>query len=492
MPCHRGPDAKREGPVRGFAGRPILLRSVLDAVHGVKRGSMAERILIVDDDAALRESLEMILASEGYQVTTAANGQAALERVDEVPIDVVLCDVRMPGLDGFELLPQIARKLPGVPIVMMSAYGTADLAIEAMKLGAYDYVAKPFQPSEVLLTLRKARERERLRRANQQLKREVTRAVGDRPIVAASTVMIELLELVERTAAFKTTALLTGESGTGKEVLARAIHAQSPRRNEPFVAINCGAIPEHLLESELFGHSKGAFTGANRARRGLFPEADGGTLFLDEIAELPLAMQVKLLRVLQEEEVLPVGESKPVAIDVRVIAATSRDLEAGMADGWFREDLYYRLNVMRLPIPPLRDRKEDIPLLCDHFLAHFRESLGRPVRSIADEALERLVNYRWPGNVRELQNVIERSVILADGERLGLAQLPSNIIEADSVVAQGDPKSFGMRRARRRFEIDLIRRALRETDGNRTHAAKLLEISHRALLYKIKGYELRD
>lgn len=478
--------------MRGFAGRPILLRSVLDAVHRVKRGSMAERILIVDDDAALRESLEMILASEGYQVTTAANGQAALERVDEVPIDVVLCDVRMPGLDGFELLPQIARKLPGVPIVMMSAYGTADLAIEAMKLGAYDYVAKPFQPSEVLLTLRKARERERLRRANQQLKREVTRAVGDRPIVAASTVMIELLELVERTAAFKTTALLTGESGTGKEVLARAIHAQSPRRNEPFVAINCGAIPEHLLESELFGHSKGAFTGAIRARRGLFPEADGGTLFLDEIAELPLAMQVKLLRVLQEEEVLPVGESKPVAIDVRVIAATSRDLEAGMADGWFREDLYYRLNVMRLPIPPLRDRKEDIPLLCDHFLAHFRESLGRPVRSIADEALERLVNYRWPGNVRELQNVIERSVILADGERLGLAQLPSNIIEADSVVAQGDPKSFGMRRARRRFEIDLIRRALRETDGNRTHAAKLLEISHRALLYKIKGYELRD
>jgi two-component system response regulator AtoC len=375
---------------------------------------------------------------------------------------------------------------------MMSAYGTADLAIEAMKLGAYDYVAKPFQPSEVLLTLRKARERERLRRANKQLKREVTRAVGDRPIVAASTVMIELLELVERTAAFKTTALLTGESGTGKEVLARAIHAQSPRRNEPFVAINCGAIPEHLLESELFGHSKGAFTGANRARRGLFPEADGGTLFLDEIAELPLAMQVKLLRVLQEEEVLPVGESKPVAIDVRVIAATSRDLEAGMADGSFREDLYYRLNVMRLPIPPLRDRKEDIPLLCDHFLAHFRESLGRPVRSIADEALERLINYRWPGNVRELQNVIERSVILADGERLGLAQLPSNIIEADSGVAPGDPKSFGMRRARRRFEIDLIRRALRETDGNRTHAAKLLEISHRALLYKIKGYGLRD
>ncbi len=453
---------------------------------------MAERVLIVDDDDALRESLELILASEGYRVSTADCGQAALERVDEVPIDVVLCDVRMPGLDGFELLPQIARKLPGAPIVMMSAYGTADLAIEAMKLGAYDYVAKPFQPSEILLTLRKAQERERLRRANQQLKREVTRALGERAIVAASAPMIELLELVERTAAFKTTALLTGESGTGKEVLARAIHGQSPRRNEPFVAINCGAIPEHLLESELFGHARGAFTGANRARRGLIPEADRGTLFLDEIAELPLALQVKLLRVLQEEEVQPVGESKPISIDVRIIAATSCDLENAVAEGQFREDLYYRLNVMHLSIPPLRDRKEDIPLLCDHFLAHFRESLGKPVHGIADAALERLIHYGWPGNVRELQNVIERSVILANDEKLGLADLPDSILEADTLCSGGDPKSFSMRPARRRFEIDLIRRALNETDGNRTHAAKLLEISHRALLYKIKEYGIRD
>jgi two-component system response regulator AtoC len=453
---------------------------------------MPERILIVDDDDALRESLEMILASEGYLVATAENGDAALARVDELPIDVVLCDVRMPGLDGFELLPQISRKLPGVPIVMMSAYGTADLAIEAMKLGAYDYVAKPFQPSEVLLTLRKARERERLRRDNKQLRRDVTRAVGNRPIIAASSVMIELLEMVERTAAFKTTALLIGESGTGKEVLARAIHGQSPRRNEPFIAVNCGAIPEHLLESELFGHAKGAFTGANRARRGLFSEADGGTFFLDEVAELPVSLQVKLLRVLQEEEVRPVGDNKAVAVDVRVIAASSRDLEAAIKEGSFREDLYYRLNVMQLAIPALRDRSEDISLLCDHYLAHYRESLGKPVRSIADDALERLINYAWPGNVRELQNVIERAVILADGDRINLAQLPTNIVEADSTGNQADSKSFGMRRARRRFEIDLIRRALRETDGNRTHAAKLLEISHRALLYKLKDYGIRD
>jgi len=453
---------------------------------------MAERILIVDNDDAQRESLEMLLASEGYQIATAETGKAALERFDEVPIDVVLCDVCMPGLDGFDLLPQIARKLPGTPIVMMSASESDDLAIEAMKLGAYDYIAKPFQPSEVLLTLRKAHERERLRRANQRLKREVTRAVGERPIVAASSSMIELLELVERTAAFKTSTLLIGESGTGKEVLARAIHAQSPRRIEPFIAVNCGAISEHLIESELFGHAKAALPEANRAQRGLFVEADGGTLFLEEITELPQAVQVKLLRVLQEEEVRPMGESKPVAIDVRVIAATSRDLEAAVAEGSFREDLYYRLNVMQLAIPPLRERKEDIPLLCDHFLAHFRDSLGKPVRSIADDALERLTNYPWPGNVRELQNVIERSVILADGARLGIAHLPINIVEADSQVTHGNSRCFGMKRARRRFEIDLIRRALRETNGNRTHAAKLMEISHRALLYKIKEYGLRD
>jgi len=428
---------------------------------------MAERILIVDNDDAQRESLEMLLASEGYQIATAETGKAALERFDEVPIDVVLCDVCMPGLDGFDLLPQIARKLPGTAIVMMSASETDDLATEAMKLGAYDYIAKPFQPSEVLLTLRKAHERERLRRANQRLKREVTRAVGERPIVAASSSMIELLELVERTAAFKTSTLLTGESGTGKEVLARAIHAQSPRRIEPFIAVNCGAISEHLIESELFGHAKAALPEANRAQRGLFVEADGGTLFLEEITELPQAVQVKLLRVLQEEEVRPMGESKPVAIDVRV-------------------------NVMQLAIPPLRERKEDIPLLCDHFLAHFRDSLGKPVRSIADDALERLTNYPWPGNVRELQNVIERSVILADGARLGIAHLPINIVEADSQVTHGNSRCFGMKRARRRFEIDLIRRALRETNGNRTHAAKLMEISHRALLYKIKEYGLRD
>jgi two-component system response regulator AtoC len=377
-------------------------------------------------------------------------------------------------------------------VILMSAYGTEDLAIEAIGRGAYDYLAKPFQPSEVLLTLRKARERERLRRANQLLQREIDRAVGNRPIVAASQPMIDVLELIERAAEFKTTVLLTGESGTGKEVLARAIHAQSGRRDDAFVAVNCGAIPENLLESELFGHAKGAFTGASRARRGLFLEADTGTLFLDEIGELPPSLQVKLLRALQEEEVLPVGESKPRRIDVRVLAATARDLEADVATGRFREDLFYRLNVVRVEVPPLRERSQDIPLLVDHFLARFREALGRPVRSIDDDALEKLVAYAWPGNVRELENVIERAVILAEGERITARELPANVVDARDGCAPPGPGDLSLKRGRRAVEADLIRRALSATDGNRTKAARLLEISHRALLYKLKDYGIRD
>jgi two-component system response regulator AtoC len=452
---------------------------------------LLNRILIVDDDEALRESLEMILSAEGYTVCTAESGEKALVLVEESEFDAVVTDLRMPGLDGFDLIPQISRLRPGVPIILMSAHGTEDLAVEAIARGAYDYLAKPFQPAEIRLTLRKAEERENLRRSNELLHRDITRAIGDRPIVAASDLMIELLELLERTAAFKSTVLLTGESGTGKEVFARAVHAQSPRRDAPFVAVNCGAIPENLLESELFGHAKGAFTGANRARRGLFLEANKGTLFLDEIAELPPSLQVKLLRAIQEEEVRPVGENKPLAIDVRVLAATARDLETEIREGRFREDLFYRLNVVRLMVPPLRDRREDIPLLVDHFLARFRDTLGKPVRSVSDDVMARMLAYSWPGNVRELENMIERAVILCDGEMIEVDALPA-MIEARPVVPSTGPVDFCMKRARQRFEASLIRKALIETDGNRTHAAKLLEISHRALLYKIKDYGIRD
>ena len=463
-----------------------------DADRALPGVGVSDRILVVDDDEALRESLALLLAAEGYDVVTAADAAAALACL-ATPVDVVLCDVRMPGMDGLELLPQLIRRLPGAPVLMMSAYGSGDLAVEALERGAFDYLAKPFQPSEVLLAIRKARERERLRRANALLQRDVHRAFGERPIVAASPSMIELLELLERAAEYKATVLLTGESGTGKEVLARAIHAQSGRRAQAFVAVNCGAIPEALLESELFGHTRGAFTGADRARRGLFVEADGGTLFLDEIGELPPPLQVKLLRVLQEEEVRPVGESKPRQVNVRVIAATSRHLEREVAAGRFREDLFYRLDVFRVRVPPLRERREDIPLLVDHFLAHFREALGRPVRSIADDALDRLLAHAWPGNVRELENVIERAVILADGDRITLRELPEAVASPRSAApasqASGD---FSMRRARRRFESELIQRALDATGGNRTRAARLLEISYRALLYKIKEYGLGD
>ena len=457
---------------------------------------MFDRILLIDDDEALRESLEMILSAEGYEVLTADRGETALELIETSTVDAVLCDLRMPGLDGFDLLPQITRQLPGAPIILMSAHGTDDLAIEAIQRGAYDYLAKPFQPSEVRLTLLKAHEREQLRRKSELLQRDMRQSLGERSIVAASDGMIELLEMLDRTAGYKSTVLVTGESGTGKEVIARAIHAQSPRRESPFVAVNCGAIPENLLESELFGHARGAFTGANRAHRGLFTEADQGTLFLDEIAEMPVALQVKLLRAIQEEEIRPVGESKSRQVDVRVIAATARNLEREIAEGRFREDLFYRLNVVRLEVPPLRDRRDDIPLLVDHFLARFREQLGRPVRAVADDALDLLVGYAWPGNVRELENLIERAVILSDGETVEASALPPGVstsVSTKAIAEDDDPdEDLCLKRARQAFEAGVIRKALARTGGNRTHAAKVLEISHRALLYKIKGYGIRD
>jgi two-component system response regulator AtoC len=309
--------------------------------------------------------------------------------------------------------------------------------------------------------------------------------------------MIDLLELLERTAAFKSTVLVTGESGTGKEVIARAIHSQSPRREAPFVAVNCGAIPENLLESELFGHVKGAFTGATRAHRGLFAEANNGSLFLDEIAEMPVGLQVKLLRAIQEEEIRPVGETKSVKIDVRVIAATARNLEVEITAGRFREDLFYRLNVVRLEVPPLRERRQDVPLLADHFLSGFRDTLGKNIRGFSDQALDLLVAYHWPGNVRELENMIERAMILTDGDTIEASAFPPSIHSGpsqrigQSERAEGD-EDFGLKRGRQVFEAQLIRRALGQTDGNRTHAAKLLEISHRALLYKLKDYGIKD
>jgi two-component system response regulator AtoC len=448
---------------------------------------MKERILVVDDDASLRESLELFLSQEGYAVTAAGDANGALACIGEQSFGLVLCDVRMPGIDGLELLPQLVRRAPGTTVIMMSAYGNSDLAVEALNLGAYDYLIKPFQPSEVVLAIRKAAERERYRRKSALLKREVVQAVGQQPIIAASEPMVALLDVIERAAEYKATVLLLGESGTGKEVLARSIQAQSGRADEAFVAVNCGAIPENLLESELFGHAKGAFTGADRARRGLFTEAHGGTLFLDEIGELPAPLQVKLLRVLQEEEIRPVGDSKSHQVDVRVIAATSRDLAADVESGRFREDLFYRLDVIRIDVPPLRERERDIPLMVDAFVSHFAETLGKPVRAVSHDALQRLVAHGWPGNVRELKNVIERAIILARGDTVTTAELPTALGTENASVSL-PTHDLSLKAARARFERDWIQQALDRVEGNRTHAAKALGISHRSLLYKIKEY----
>jgi two-component system response regulator AtoC len=401
----------------------------------------------------------------------------------------------MPQMDGLEFLKEVQKAGVESTIIMMSAYGTIDTAIEAMKLGAYDYISKPFKTDEIILTLRKAEEREQLRRENQLLRREVLREYSFENIVSKNAKMKEIFEVIKKVAPYKSTILIMGESGTGKELVARALHYNSDRSKRPFVAVNCGAIPENLLESELFGHVKGAFTDAIRTKRGLFEEADGGTLFLDEIGELPPQLQVKLLRVLQEGEIRRVGESRPIKVDVRIISATVKDLAREVNEGRFRDDLFYRLNVLPIHIPPLRERREDIPLLIDHFIKKFTQSTNKKVVGIDSKALEVLMNYKWSGNVRELENTIERAVVLADGENIMLENLPPEIREFKEEEVSLPPvaeEEYSIKKASRILETNLIKKALKRTKGNHTHAARLLEISHRALLYKIKEYGIEE
>ncbi|MCL2822746.1 MAG: sigma-54 dependent transcriptional regulator [Polyangiaceae bacterium] len=451
------------------------------------------RVLVVDDEESIRLVLRTFLRRSGYEVEVAENGEEALKLVDSFGPDFVLTDVRMPKMGGMDLLSALRVRNSDATVIVMSAYGNMDMALEAMKCGAYDYIQKPFKNDEIVLALRKAEERESLRRENRALREQILKESRFDDLLGKSEAMQTVFKTVSKVADYKTTVLITGESGVGKDLVARAIHNNSSRSKARFVAVNCGAIPEGLLESELFGHRKGSFTDAISDRRGLFEEASEGTLFLDEVAELPLALQVKLLRVLQEETIRRLGENKDIHVDVRIVAATHRDLVAETSAGRFREDLYYRINVLPLRIPPLRERRDDIPILIDFFLDRNNKRLGTKIRKIDLETRRLLLEYDWPGNVRELENTIERAMVLADGDTISSVDLPKQIRECrDAIKLQLDSGELSIKKTNRVVEEILIRRALQKTNSNRTRAAQVLEISNRALLYKIKDYGLDD
>lgn len=450
------------------------------------------QILIIDDEENLRHMLSIMLRKQGYAVDTAADGGEALERLATAVYDYILCDIRMPEMDGRTFLQQALARGVATPIIMMTAYGSIDTAVDCMQLGAYDFISKPFKQDEIVIVLKKAEERERLKQENRTLRAELDQAKGFSGLVGRNAAMLNLYDQIRRVADLKTTVLIQGESGTGKELVARALHQNSNRRNKPFVAINCGALPENLLEGELFGHVKGAFTGAHADKPGLIEQADGGTLFLDEVGEMPSNLQVKLLRVLQQGEVRRVGAIADQQVDVRVVSATARDLQTEVQASRFREDLFFRLNVFTLCLPPLRERVDDIPLLVQHLLQECALRVGRTtVPQVGPLLLRELMAQPWPGNVRELENALERALVLCDGNQLELAGLraASGPGDGGQPAALGD-ENLSIKQAERAIEIDLISKALHKTGGNRTHAARILEISHRALLYKLKEYGL--
>ena len=443
------------------------------------------RIFVVDDDLVARDLLTEALKKEGYEVEAFSGGREAIERGGQTRVDLVLTDIRMGTVDGLEVLREFKRFSPDTSIVLLTSFGSLEGAIEAIKQGAYDYLAKPFKKEEIKLVVQRSLEHARLVRENARFREELKERVEWTHLVGSSPAMLEVYKLVARVSVGKSTVLLEGESGTGKELIARAIHANSPRCERPFIPVNCAALPDTLLESEMFGHEKGAFTGAVGAKAGLFEAANGGTLFLDEIGELGPALQVKLLRVMQDQEVRRVGGTGSVKVDVRVIAATNRDLAAQVKEGKFRDDLYYRLNVVRIVLPSLVDRREDIPMLAHHFLQKFASGAAHAVKGFLPETMALLKQYRWPGNVRELENAIERAVSLSHGPLLVPEDLPEVIRQGQMVAEDARPsKETDLGEAfltLEEVEKRHLVRVLKETKGNKVKAAKILGIDRRTL-----------
>jgi two-component system response regulator AtoC len=457
------------------------------------------KVLVVDDDAGLRKSLSLILEDADYKVVVASDAEEGLRKAKETAPGLILTDVRMPGMDGLGFVESYRGDGGNAPVVVMTAYGSIDVAVEAIKRGASDFIAKPFGGEEVLLTLRKVEERERLQAEVGRLRTEVRAERRFGEIIARSPEMVRAIEMATRVAPHPTSILIQGATGTGKELLARLIDSESNRASGPFVAVNCGAIPEGLLESQFFGYVKGAFSGADADREGLFEAAHGGTLFLDEIGELPESLQVKLLRALQEGEVRRVGATDTRRVDARIVAATNRPLEVDVEEGRFRSDLYYRVAVLTLALPPLRERSQDLPLLIQHLLSVHRERLGVHVETVERPAMEAMLGYGWPGNVRELENVLERALVLGEGPDLVLGDLPEHLRDGRSSRiplglssdASGE-EDLSVKRRSAELEKHLIGRALARTGGHRGKAAEILELSDRALRYKIQEYGLED
>ena len=443
-------------------------------------------ILIVDDDAAMRDYLRDELEHERFKVVTAEGGRAGVERVKQGGIDLVVSDVKMPELDGLDLLREVRAVEPSPYVITITAFGSIDTAIRAVKLGAYDYVTKPFEFDQLLLTIEKALGERELRTEVVKLRAEVARRDRLENLIGRSQAMQEIFDLIRRVSGSPANVLITGESGTGKELVARAIHTHSPRKARPFLAVNCAAIPDALLESDLFGYKRGAFTDARTDRQGMFVEADGGTIFLDEITELPLPLQPKLLRVLQEHEVRPLGASRSERIDVRVIAATNRDIESSLAAGDFREDLYYRLNVIQVQIPPLRARTDDVLPLALHFLARSATRAGKALRGFSEAANKILLGHHWPGNVRELENVVERAVALCDREIVGPEDLPPALRERKGQDRLGAAVAQGL--TLEQLEREYIERVMQAEGGNKTRAAQRLGLDRKTLYRKLDEY----